>query len=260
VAKGARTPLPVWDYDPVNRPDPFNRNGAYDSATTNDMLTWKRIVVIDASGVEPKPGETVDANYRGQKFRARVVPVRRFYAVTLSAADVAAANEVMPGAARGVLGRDLATGDQLVLIAMHCTTKEIPDWTWMTFFWHDRPDDGPKAADRLPANVLKGVWRNYLMDVSFDTTLPRENDGSPHIAYNPVLEARFPNGLLSNCMTCHRRSVWPQEEFLPITRGDETVNKALFPPDGNDPAFAGDKLHLDFLWSIGDLAQPPPAK
>jgi hypothetical protein len=243
----------------VNRPDPFNRNGAWDAATTNDMITWKRIVVIDTTGAEPKPGEVADANFRGEKFRARVVPVRRFYAVTLSAADVAAANEVMPGAARGVLGRDLAAGDQMVLIAMHATTREIPEWTWMTFFWHDHPDDGPKAADRTPQ--VKGVWRNYLMDVSFDAVLPRENDGGPHIAYNPVLEARFANGLLSNCLTCHRRSTWPQEDFLPITRGDGgTVNKALFPPDGKDPAFAEDKVRLDFLWSIGDLAKPPPPR
>jgi hypothetical protein len=172
---------------------------------------------------------------------------------------VEAANVAVPSAARGVLGRDLEEGDQLVLIAMHATTKEIPEWTWMTWFWHDRPDAGARGADRLPA--VKGVWRNYLMEVAFDATLPREPDGSPHIAYNPVLEARFPNGILSNCLACHRRSTWPQEEFLPITRGANAVDKSLFPPDGKDPAFSDDKLRLDFMWSIGDLAmRPPPVK
>jgi hypothetical protein len=259
VAKGARTPLPVWDYDPVQPADPRHANGPLDGATANDLATWRRVVLVDSGAVAPAPDAVADALFRGRRSSAHVVSHERFYRVTLSADEAKAANQKLVGAARGVIGRELAAGDEMVLIAMHCTTRELPEWTWSSYFWHDRPDDGPKAADRPPATTLGGVWRNYLMDVSFDSSLPRENDGSPHIAYNPYLEARFPNGTLSNCLSCHRRSTWPQVDFLPITRGDgSTVDTALFPPDGRDPAFTADKVRLDFLWSIGDLSLPSP--
>ncbi len=84
------------------------------------------------------------------------------------------------------------------------------------------------------------------MDVVYDSTTPREFDGSPNACMNPWLEARFRSGMASNCMTCHQRSTWPQVPFLPVTRGSLTPT---------DPFF-GDKTKLDFLWSIGDRANP----
>jgi hypothetical protein len=135
---------------------------------------------------------------------------------------------------------DAEAGDYAVLIGMHLTTKEIPDWVWGTFWWHDRPNDGPFAANR-PASVA-GVWRNYLMDVAYSMETPREYDGTPDAVFNPYLEAGFPDGLASNCMTCHQRAVWPSGpgDFLPVTRGARPAN---------DPVFRN-STKLDFLWSI----------
>lgn len=125
---------------------------------------------------------------------------------------------------------------------MHYTTKEIPNWVWATFWWHDSPNAGKFATER-PA-VLKGVWRNYLMNASYDMDKPVETNGTPRVVFNPYLEARFLNGVNSNCMTCHRRAVWakdnPQPAFLPITRGA---------PKPDDPAFI-DATSVDFLWSL----------
>jgi hypothetical protein len=150
---------------------------------------------------------------------------------------------------RDVFGDDrpLQEGDYVVFAGTHLTTKEIDDWVWGTFWWHDRPDAGPFAADR--PDTVKGVWRNYLMSASYDLNLPLEPDGKPHIAFNPWLEAGFPslpngngNGIVSNCMNCHNRaSVPPPPSFLPIFRGN---------PDPNDPAYAAGQLRTDFLWSI----------
>src|SRR5262249_4954859 len=126
-------------------------------------------------------------------------------------------------------------------------TKEIDDWTWSTFWWHDQPDAGPFAADR-PSEV-KGVWRNYLMTIADDQVTPREPDSSPRVAFNPWLEARFQNGILSNCMTCHHRASFPPAAgtgFLPVRRGA--------PNPAADPALAPGRLQLDFLWSIIDRA------
>jgi hypothetical protein len=140
--------------------------------------------------------------------------------------------------------RPLQAGDFVVFAGTHLTTKEIDDWVWATFWWHDRPDAGPFAADRPDA--VKDVWRNYLMSASYDLNLPREPDGTPHIAFNPWLESGFPdlghgNGITSNCMNCHHRAAVPPPRFLPIFRGN---------PDPADPAYAPGLLRSDFLWSI----------
>ena len=108
-------------------------------------------------------------------------------------------------------------GDQLVLLAMHLTTREIPDWIWTTYWWHDRPDAGPFAADR-PAAVA-GVWRNYLMDVAYSAATPAEADGAPNIAFNPYLET-FAAGTRSNCMACHQGAVWTPSGAAPVPAGD----------------------------------------
>jgi hypothetical protein len=91
--------------------------------------------------------------------------------------------------------------------------------------------------------VVAGVWRNYLMDVAYSMVRPREFEGTPNSVYNPWLEARFQQGLSSNCMTCHQRSVWRNGAFVPFL----PVTTGGLPPD--DPYF-NDSLQLDFLWSM----------
>jgi hypothetical protein len=75
------------------------------------------------------------------------------------------------------------------------------------------------------------------MDPYFDTVRPREQDGGPNGVMNPYLEARFPNRVESNCLTCHQRAVFPDQPFPSATRGGT---------DSNDPYFA-DKTQTDFL-------------
>jgi len=132
----------------------------------------------------------------------------------------------------------LALGDHLVLLGMHATTKEIPDWVWATYWWHDRPDDGRFAAGR--PTTLTGAARHYLMDVAYSAETPVEADGTPPACMNPWLEARFPGGLHSNCLTCHQRAALGAADFLPVTR------QALA---DDDPYFAG-KTTTDFLWTL----------
>jgi hypothetical protein len=57
---------------------------------------------------------------------------------------------------------------------------------------------------------------------------------------NPWLEARFPNGVRSNCLACHRRAAFGATDYLPVTRGDLSLD---------DPYFAG-KVATDFVWSL----------
>jgi hypothetical protein len=69
------------------------------------------------------------------------------------------------------------------------------------------------------------------MDATFTT------DGA---CFNPWLEARFPDGLHSNCVTCHQRAVVGATDYLPVTRGRLR---------DDDPYFRGHPP-TDFVWSI----------
>jgi hypothetical protein len=109
------------------------------------------------------------------------------------------------------------------------TTKEVPDWTWTTLWWHDAPDRGRFAADR-PASVT-GWAANYVMDATLDAAMP---------CMNPWLEARFPGGVASNCVSCHERAAAGAREFLPVTTGRTAATDAYF----------ADKTTTDFMWSV----------
>ena len=90
------------------------------------------------------------------------------------------------------------------------------------------------------------------MAVADDQVTPKQTDGSPHVAYNPWLEAAFPasagaNGIVSNCMACHHLATAPDVNFFPVRRGA--------PDPAQDPAYQGNRLRTDFLWSIPRNAQ-----
>jgi hypothetical protein len=245
VAKDKVSAMPIWD--PETNPP---------MAAGNPLPTWSRYI-----GVDPRPavpaGETGDITFGGQlKRNSHIVSVENFHKRVLEEREVVDAvnnDTLLAAVAQVSFGRPLAVGDYAVLVAIHVTTKEIDDWVWATFWWHDRPSDGPFAQNRVGS--ISGPWRNYLMDVAYDLNLPAEKDGSAKAAFNPWLEARFMDGghggggLVSNCMNCHNRASWPNRTdcpipnrcFLPVYRGN---------PDFEDPAYAPGRLRTDFLWSI----------
>jgi hypothetical protein len=230
-------PLPVWDAE---------QNGP--RLTGNDYPTWRRVVAISR---RPLPGgdiERTDVDFMGRAFRdVRLFGSNAFFHV---AVDRRMAAQLMadPAARKTalmVLGRPLRAHDALVLVALSVATREIADWVWGTFWWHDAADQGRYAAQRPVA--VTGPWRNYLMNVSFDANLPREQDGTPHVAYNPWLEARLTNsggggGLVSNCTACHHRAAWPAVQPFTVTRGGAAL------PDVVDGATK--PLTTSSLWSI----------
>ena len=218
VTKTGLTQLPVWDEKP-----------RVPVAPEQPEKSWERVVLIDPTRSTIPVDERKDALVNGKLLKdAVVVPLSSFYRFQLGAQQAAS------------LGA--AEGDWMVLVAMHYTTKEIPNWVWATFWWHDKPEVGQYAADKPGSAVLKNVWRNYLMDVSYDMDSPKESDGTPNAVFNPYLEAGFANGVNSNCMTCHQRAVWTKKgaSFRPITRGAAKPTDAHFK----------DATMVDFLWSL----------
>jgi hypothetical protein len=243
VKKTGLTALPVWDPE-FNPGSPADK--PFQDWKPNPPESWKRAVLVDPVRTNIPEGETGTARFHGSTFaNSKVVGIGSFHYFQLDERGAAAimANPRTKQFIEGLFGpgSKVEAGDFVVFLGTHLTTKEIDDWVWVTYWWHDRPDVGQFAADR-PASV-KGVWRNYLMSVSYDLELPKESDGSPHVAFNPWLEAHFPGGgIVSNCMNCHNRASWTgPPNFLPIFRGK---------PDNTDPAYEAGQLRTDFLWSL----------
>lgn len=236
-AKGL-TSMPVWDANPADL-----------KVGGNSYTSWKRIVAIAPNGLFASE-QSPTLVFAGRAFPAPrhvrlddlvYIRINRFMAARLMA-DVGSHK-----AAVLVLGRPLKAGDFLALVAMHVFSAESSTGVWGTFWWHDKPTEGPFAKDR--PDSVKGSWRNYLMDAAFDAMLPREPDGSAHICFNPWFEANFPdgkhgNGVTSNCVNCHSRASYPTIDFLPIRRG--------YPEPLDDPAFAAGRVRTGQLWSVAD--------
>lgn len=228
-------PLPIWD--PERNPI---------SAHGNDYPTWSRLVGVSQSKDDSPEQPPIDLEFMGKPFhQVRRIAVDEFINLTL---DTAVADELMKdpisqSASYMLLGRELRAGDRLILVAMHVATRETKDWIWGTLWWHDSPNSGSFATLRT-ADVT-GAASHYLMNVAFDSTLPLQPDGSAHIAFNPWLEARFPDtgdgaGAVSNCMSCHARAATDLITPFNVTRGDTAQ---VAPPSGK-------ALRTSSLWSI----------
>lgn len=250
---GELTALPVWDFDPTWPIDEYN---GYE--------TWRRGVAIDPTNgragtatvryLYGLPGEYAD----GVTFEnAPIVPIDRFYRrqidpgmlVTMDPNDRCILNQ----SANWAYGRDFRPGDWIVLIASHVQSKEIADWAMQTFWWHDRPNDGPHSLNR-PTNVPGGAWQNYLMCTAWSMTTPRENDGSPAICANPYIELVVPEPyrITTNCQNCHTRAAWPtQSASNPNGAHYDTSVRGYIPPTAD--IFDG-LVRTDFLWTIADRA------
>ncbi|WP_155713680.1 hypothetical protein [Burkholderia stagnalis] len=240
------TPLPVWDSDP-----------RFPGDAPNPPTTWKRIVLVDPIGGLTPPATVQFSGFEYEN--PKTVPIDRFYAIRLSTLDAAVANADfrIQKAAQAVLGRNLQGGDFLLLTAMHIATREFDPWVWLTYWWTDKPGIGELASD-MPSNV-KGVWRNYVMDVSFNINNPKGATGKAPIAFNPWLELFQKGGTRSQCMACHARAAYGPGVVASFNPTDmSTSDKNGFdatPTDINDPNFKNGTLSLHRIWTIMTRSQ-----
>jgi hypothetical protein len=180
--------------------------------------------------------------------------------------DLGAGNSSDPQAIKAMVKE----GNIALLMAMHTTTKEIPNWTWQTFWWAFNPDDPVYGRDR-PSTIGR-PWSNYNMDTAYFMLTPQ--GGGPWIAFNPYLETSLTGcvpvpgtncgatpqpvnwtGVHTNCMTCHRMAA-----VGPGSQG-RTLSTPPYWPDGyispDDPSLFGGMTKVDFLWSIATRASTP---
>ncbi len=245
-------------------------NGISPTTTTNldnpEPHTWRQAVVVDPTG-KLKPGSTVEMAFNGEpKKPLKVVSLDDFYHFTLTQDEVDHFSVAARGVGENNMGdttnfrKMVKEGNIGLLVGMHVTTKEIPNWTWQTFWWAADPNDPQHGTDR-PASVT-GAWAHYNMVTAFFmVTPPGDPNGDPIVGFNPYLETNLKGdipgpdgskihwtGTTSSCMSCHRLAAWQQNPNGP------KPNTPHYQPNGFiDPAdsalFAG-YTKLDFLWSV----------
>ena len=262
VKKEGFTALPVVDM--ANYDKPANPDTTYVGFENKDR--WPQAVAIDPKRDTIPPGETADVTYLydvqqptsppqplgpNEYKKARVVPLKDFYYKKLSKAEYDALSTydrvLIDLSFYWVHQKPFEDGDYLVAVASHVVTKEIPQWTLQTFWWHDKPDDGDYAKDRPDIPRAKGPWRHYLMTAEDGVTAKPDGKSLP-IAYNPYIElASHP--VVTNCRNCHIRAAWPNGQYIQDPGPD-----ALADISPNDAIFKG-KLRADFLWTVPDRAK-----
>lgn len=300
VAKGGFTVLPVWDWD-AHKPG-SSADGQY--AGYEMQKFWTRAVaitdsgsppppavtflygVLDSSGENPLGPNTYDNLHQTSPPAFTVASVEDFYHRQYLAEDLAALSScdraILDASAYWAYDRAFEPGDYLVLMAMHIMTKEQPDWTFQSVWWHPDAKACPSplrfCTDR-PTNLSDTTFQNYLLTTTYGQTQiqGKTNYYAPPgtvrdvwpVAYNPYIELAAAHPITTNCMNCHHRAAWPPRAELDKPDEGRVSSYLQTSPanpnpletfDPGDPIFNG-LLLLDSMWAVSDRAgyPAPPA-
>jgi hypothetical protein len=260
---------PVFQFISGSKPTAVPFWAGISAQTTTDMKnpapdTWRQCVIVDPTG-KLKPGETAVMSCNGEIPKPwPVVALADFYAIkiTKAQADSFSVFAATSGDDVGAHNHSDSTsvvdmvkeGNIALLTAMHVTGKEIPNWTWQTFWWSPDTQNPVFGKDR-PKGIQK-PWNNYNMRTAYYMTAPgtTTQPGEPNIQFNPYLETNLFGtlssevgsldtiqwyGVFSNCMSCHRMASWNNNVYIP----NGYIN-------GANPVLFDNKTKTDFLWSI----------
>ncbi len=231
VAQAGLTPIPYWR-GPDNSSDSVN--------PTPD--TWNQCVAVDATS--SSVGNMVSLDCNGTQQTMEVIALEEFYAITLTQEEINDIVDVAGNFSQAVVG------DYAVLVAMHVTTKEIPNWTWQTFWWDPYPEEASFPAESRPANKIANLqkpWSNFAACSAYSMVSPSVVGTEAVICFNPHLETGLGSvdGIASNCMSCHFQATWG--EGGSFGGGLDYQTNGFY--TGSEPAFST-VTKLDFLWSL----------
>jgi hypothetical protein len=231
------TPQPLWQ-GPAGATNPANPTPG----------TWTTCVLIDPAGtggIRPATAAEISQAQNVGPLACKTYlygPLSLFYSFKMTAEEAKAFASAQGGSP--------SAGDYAVLVAMHVNSKEIPFWTWQTFWWQpgaDAPNGFPGTKAGLPASVAS-PWNNYATCANYDqTTTP----GGPtmQVCFNPYLETSpgIPVGITSNCMSCHGTA------RILANQDNETYPSAYNAPISffqDTTYFNSISTHTDFSWAI----------
>jgi hypothetical protein len=170
------------------------------------------------------------------------------------------------------------TKETFGLVALHISTKDLPNWFWSTFEHIDTKQPGrvievgkeqqgwqlpsvdrfacptaPYTCEGIPANIgLEGTkWANYRLrgtQVDYFDSL-----GEPTKLSNSVIEEGLQQ---SSCISCHAKAgagALFGDQTSPVERDLGPPNPTTFKDDDGKTRF----IQTDFVWSL--TARPKPA-
>jgi hypothetical protein len=182
------------------------------------------------------------------------VPLSCFFYYKLTEEDIKA----FPVTLVDIDDKAFQCGDLVVLVAVHVATKEIGDWVWATFWW-----DNHSVSDRYGSGRpldIKPNWSHFLMDTTLSGTTPVACDGGPKICFNPYLETRIvPNGVISNCLECHRNAAYGSQDAGVDVYGLGILSrngKTLANGQAAISGYFNHRVSTDFLWSLAEGEDP----
>ena len=236
---------------------------------------WKQAVAVDPSG-KFQPGDSVflPVNDSMPPAWLKVVPMSSFYYIQLTAADSANLTNFGVNDSGDDLGFNSDTsaaailaaarpGNYGLMMAMHVTGKEIPNWTWQSYWWSPSPNDS--LGNDRPASI-PSPWNNYVMTTAYSMT---PIGTQSNVAFNPYLETSLAGqtetglnwtGVISNCMSCHRRAAVGYGMDLnadTVTASAPLYGPAAYVDPGDSTIFIipiqnshWSTVKTDFLWSV----------
>jgi hypothetical protein len=292
------TVLPVWDWD-ANKPG-SPTDGQYAGYEMKQF--WSHAVAITAASNPTPPPKvqylykvydsdgkqqigpiTYDNTAQTSPPAFQVVSVNDFYHVQLSQTQLNSLSPcdraLLDASAYWAYNRAFQAGDYLVLVAMHIMTKEQPDWTFQSLWYH--PDaaksDKCRYCRSRPTNLTDKTFRHYLLTTTYGTMQQQghTNYYSPSntqpgasiwpVAYNPYIELAASHPVTTNCMNCHHRAAWPpinhkdkpdRNRFSSYLQEQPPNPNALEVFPGNASIFNG-LLTLDSMWAVSDRGGYP---
>lgn len=248
--------------------------GATTNALNPEPHTWRQCVVFDPTG-RLRPGTTHVMECNEEPARAwPVVSLDTVYHFRLTQVDVDEYSQFALTSS-DIVGRGNQTdvdsvkaavqpGNVALLMAMHVTTKEIPNWTWQTYWWS--PSEREKDFGDDKPRTLQRPWSHYnMLAAYYMTTPPTDPNGQHLVVFNPYLETNLTGtftgannrqiswtGVTSNCMSCHALATWKRNPQAGQS-GQGPGASLDYRPSGlirdTDGYFEG-YTRLDFLWSI----------
>ncbi|MEL7004454.1 MAG: hypothetical protein AAFN93_17215, partial [Bacteroidota bacterium] len=290
VKQSGYTPLPVFPlncYDGTMGCDSLNGKVVYSGFEMQRV--WKNAVAISPDTAQK--GTTLDQIsflydvFTDKSYRQEIGPVQyqnvevhtldEFYHWQVSEEEWLEMNDVdkaiISQSAYWAYGEDFQPGDYLVLVAMHVMTKELPTWTFQSFWWDNtsQAQDSKFASQRdtVSSPPMPAAFSSYLMTSTYGMNAKRVNPSEWPVAFNPYIELAAAHPIQTNCRNCHQRAAFPDPQQN-AALGDSIKNYASYLlPNSGDPntldtlnfenVVFDSLLLVDFLWSIGDRVNPP---
>ena len=204
------------------------------------------------------------------------VPINCFYSIRVTSDEW---NQLISDANAKTLlarrNRGAQSDIYFILLGFHVTTKEIPNWTWQTFWWNPLASNNPalpcpdpispcsdpaspyQKAPGTAGAIDDPMWSHYSVLTTYGPPAYPAMNYRPQAAFDPYLEAASLNGIESNCATCHNYAFYhngSQSEIAKEFHNGNSLGLGTCTPNGCSEqaaaAFCENGKRTDFLWSL----------